>query len=549
MSGHEPYVPLHAPSAASADLCLVTARLVTTREHTDDFLSVPQALLERSPRRLRHVIVAATFAVGVVACAVASAVFSHGSHSIETSSSKSLETIELSSHKHGSRGEGEARCHTATKGERCYEDVMYQQSNIKKHPEWFGDLTVHSTFEEFQESLYKQERCPKPCTGASAMPAADDDTSSGAEEERGGKRTQLRTAGPSDGKCHTAVEGEKCLSAVKWVLKDGIFLKPEWYEGLTKMSRIEEVQAKLEKNDPSAECPRPCECHTAAEGDKCHKEVIWVLEEGISKHPEWYPGLSVTSRFEAVQARLHRDKKGDCPRPCTPLPYGSPSIFCLTCIRATGYEPEIMRNSNRRSIGIFACDEYAVYSQDRVHLGAGLVTITFVPAAVGESKDGTAGNAALFMNVWTSVKNDFRSKNLDWTVKVDPDALLLPDRLRQHISKHNTESVYVKNCGAYDAPGWPKLFGAVEIFSRRAMGAYFVGEQRCRTELKWYSWGEDLYMERCMDHLAVGNVIDLKVASDGACIKEPNCGDGWAAVFHPFKSWDKWHDCWEISTR
>ena len=38
---------------------------------------------------------------------------------------------------------------------------------------------------------------------------------------------------------------------------------------------------------------------------------------------------------------------------------------------------------------------------------------------------GAPGRAA------AQVKNDFRSKNLDWTVKVDPDALLLPDRLRR----------------------------------------------------------------------------------------------------------------------
>lgn len=208
-----------------------------------------------------------------------------------------------------------------------------------------------------------------------------------------------------------------------------------------------------------------------------------------------------------------------------------------------------MRKTNRKGLGIFACDEYAVYSDTSIPLGAGLSAITFVPASVGKSKDGTAGNALLFMNVWAAVRNDFRSKNLDWTVKVDPDAVLLPDRLRQHISKHNTKSVYIKNCGAYNAPGWPKLFGALEVFSRRAMAAYFTGAQKCKTELQWYTWGEDLYMERCMDHLGVGNVADLKLASDGACIHEPNCGDGWAATFHPFKSWDTWYDCWKITTR
>jgi len=252
--------------------------------------------------------------------------------------------------------------------------------------------------------------------------------------------------------------------------------------------------------------------------------------------------LSSSSRFEDVQARLHKDPNSTCPKPCQAPFWAFPSLFCTAVTRPFGYEVGLMKAQAAKRAGIFGCDEYGVWASKKFSLGSGIVTIPFFQAPVGVSKDGTAGNAALFMNFWDAVHSDFRYHLHDFTIKADPDAVLLPDRIRNHLASLHGQRVYVKNCAKFVGPGWPMMFGSLEAFSRSALDAYFAGQQRCKNELQWYAWGEDLYMGTCMDHLGVGNVADMGIISDGVC-RGVNCGDGWSAAFHPFKDVGAWFGC------
>ncbi|CAK0905465.1 unnamed protein product [Prorocentrum cordatum] len=64
--------------------------------------------------------------------------------------------------------------------------------------------------------------------------------------------------------CEDAAEGSPCYASVAWVMQTGIYEHPEWFEGLDKEARFEEVQAKLAEDDPSKEedqkshCKAPC---------------------------------------------------------------------------------------------------------------------------------------------------------------------------------------------------------------------------------------------------------------------------------------------------
>merc|ERR1712217_675735 len=90
--------------------------------------------------------------------------------------------------------------------------------------------------------------------------------------------------------------------------------------------------------------------------------------------------------------------------------------------------------------------------------------------SVGVSQDGTAGNAKLFMAVWDKVIAGNRFRDYDFTLKVDPDAVLIPWRIRQHMSPHVGSNAYVVNCNKFpNSPNFPMMFGAVEIFSNQAM--------------------------------------------------------------------------------
>merc|ERR1712061_524872 len=65
-------------------------------------------------------------------------------------------------------------------------------------------------------------------------------------------------------------------------------------------------------------------CHTVSENDcgaanaDCFEHVKWAKETGISTNPEWYPGLTSSSSFEAFQALLNSRQEWLCPAPCSP---------------------------------------------------------------------------------------------------------------------------------------------------------------------------------------------------------------------------------------
>jgi hypothetical protein len=382
--------------------------------------------------------------------------------------------------------------------------------------------------------------------------SSDEDADDDEEGEHGGR---------DKADCHTAVRGEACHKAVAWAMEHGIDEHPDWYPGLNKGSGFEEFQHQIhllgskKEGKHEEKCKAPCACHTSTKGEDCYERVAWAITHGIFAHPEWYKNLTTTSRFEEFQRFLHLhvpNKTSECPMPCTPRPWESPSIFCFAVFRAQGYEPDLMRAQLNKGAGIFACDEYAIVSDDHLTLGQGPqgpVEAMVIPSTkVGVSKDGTAANTQVFMNAWHMVSTDFRFRFHDWILKVDPDAVLLPSRLRQHLTWHQGPSVYLKNCGRFSGPGWPAMYGAVEAFTRQAILTYFANAHRCRDELQWQTWGEDVFMAACMDHLGVAGEADLDLVGDGVCMGA-NCGEGAKAAFHPFKSPEKWLACWDQAHR
>lgn len=224
----------------------------------------------------------------------------------------------------------------------------------------------------------------------------------------------------------------------------------------------------------------------------------------------------------------------------TPKPWGSPSLYCYSVLRSSGYEPVLMEAQMKIEAGIFKCDGYDLACSEEFMLGGKIKALRFQGAAVGMSVDHTAGNTQLFMNVWASIKANGKYMQFDWTVKVDPDAVIVPDRLRTHLKPYTGGNAYIVNC---DKPTMvPMMFGSLETFTKKAIQAYFDGAERCKNELQWDGWGEDYFMGKCLDMLGVTKVNDFQIISDGVC-KQVNCFDGNAAAFHPFKQVGAWLDC------
>lgn len=236
---------------------------------------------------------------------------------------------------------------------------------------------------------------------------------------------------------------------------------------------------------------------------------------------------------------------------CDPLPRLS-SLFCFAVFRVKTYEMGLIETQLNKGIGIFACDDTMLLADAKMSLGkftridgqvVEVKTHTFKKEPVGLSQDGSAANTALFMKVWDVVLEEPNWRQHAWTLKVDPDAVLLPDRARQHVLKYVGKTVYVVNCNKYpDSNNFPMMYGPVEVFSKKAIEQYKELGWHCATELDWPLWGEDYYLTHCMDHIKVARVNDFEFTADGSCTGA-KCSNGMSAAYHPFKDVKSWMDC------
>jgi len=246
-----------------------------------------------------------------------------------------------------------------------------------------------------------------------------------------------------------------------------------------------------------------------------------------------------------------------------------PLLFCLMVLDTSGPELQLVREQIHQGVGIFACDEFAVFSEiGDVSLGmlpkgraVDVTTTWFQKADVWYHKK-TKVDALLYMNVWDAVRNDGRYRRHDWTIKVDPSTVVLPGRLRERLAHHTSKNCYILGCdvGSFGGHVGPSLvmlspgtgpslvmLGPLEVFSRQAVDNYLEGNAaRCRGELQWSNWAEAEFMSRCLDLLGVPGVNDAGLLSDDSCNggEQQNCQDRTSVAYHSSLSIAIWFDCW-----
>jgi len=208
----------------------------------------------------------------------------------------------------------------------------------------------------------------------------------------------------------------------------------------------------------------------------------------------------------------------------------------------------------QRGIGIFGCNYAAVISTAKVFLGnisnqAVYSWVNLLPS-VGMGQRGVGGsttdsflNAYTFIKAWDTLVKSDQVWPYDFVVKVDPDAVFIPSRLRDHVREHVGKTIYFPNCGKWG--GKVLLYGSIEVMSTQALRRYKDGSDMCNS-LDWHGWGEDYYMQTCLDKLGVEAVPDLLQVADKRCLDAP-CNDYTRAAFHDYKDPDKWFECFEIA--
>lgn len=128
-------------------------------------------------------------------------------------------------------GDAAQECHTSRPGDACFKHAKWALVHgITLHPEWYPDLTLNSSLEDFQRHLNVtgHHDCPQPCK---PMPVT---------------------------LCHTAEPGEDCHRHVSWAMEMGIRVMPESYPSfLTKDSSFKEFQTWMWRIHHGS-CLPPC---------------------------------------------------------------------------------------------------------------------------------------------------------------------------------------------------------------------------------------------------------------------------------------------------
>jgi hypothetical protein len=223
------------------------------------------------------------------------------------------------------------------------------------------------------------------------------------------------------------------------------------------------------------------------------------------------------------------------------------TLYCWALMLSTGYERDLMRSIASKGASIFACEAYQVFSDGEFELcsdpkveakDVGDLHLTY------GGPYNNALNSEIFDRTWRHVRDLGTWEDYSWTVKVDPDAVFLPMRLKQHLVKSDPMAkVYLNNCDQ-------GLHGPIEVISLGGLQVFLPGLDDCKDALqKEWEWaGEDVWARHCWGMLKIDRVDDFKLLSEQVCFYEDpvhmGCVSGKVA-FHPFKDEEAYFKCLE----
>mmetsp|Transcript_11558 Transcript_11558/g.41222 ORF Transcript_11558/g.41222 Transcript_11558/m.41222 type:complete len:623 (+) Transcript_11558:74-1942(+) len=235
------------------------------------------------------------------------------------------------------------------------------------------------------------------------------------------------------------------------------------------------------------------------------------------------------------------------------------SIFCWSIMRTVKAdngisELDLIYAQYPLAAGIFGCDEYTLFSDKALDDIPFTQTISSLQGRnnVPGALTATWVNADDFIEAWDRIIKDGRYRNHDWIVKADPDAVFLPNAMKQVLEKFENlegteQGFYLKNCEA--GPRNLQLFGSIELLTHDAVSTLGDNRELCRT-IDHGLMGEDLWLQLCLDKIGVRPLQDYEFLSDGYCPSaklNATCGPP-SVAFHPFKMPDQWLKCWEDAT-
>jgi len=279
----------------------------------------------------------------------------------------------------------------------------------------------------------------------------------------------------------------------------------------------------------------------------------------------------------------------------------SGSVYCFALVTPFTSEPPLLAAQYLLNVGVFQCDGWDIISNvsaevllrghwevvDGIKDNFGIVdTELFVkqvrgppgfdPSSPGEVLHSSAkhlANTPVFQKVWDQVLKLGRWRDYDWTIKLDVDAVPLPLRLHDYLKNRPQKTLawdpripgeevpfkaeYLYNA-RHDMYG-NFLHGPAEALSRGAMQILGGGHGRCKKKFPPMEFGEDFYLNKCLELLGIPSVKAAEVPllydtyewgplANKTCRPQTLHGEFRSqnfAVYHAHKNISDWIECYE----
>jgi len=280
------------------------------------------------------------------------------------------------------------------------------------------------------------------------------------------------------------------------------------------------------------------------------------------------------------------------------------SVYCFALVTPNTYEPPLLAAQYLLKVGVFQCDGWDIISNVsaevllRGHWEAvegiknkfGIVdTDLFVKQVQGppgfdpsspQTLQGSGqflhtsakhlANTPVFQKVWDKVFELGRWQDYEWTIKLDVDAVPLPRRLHKYLKNrpqkklawdpeipgeelpYKAEYLYNARHDMYRN----FLHGPAEAVSRGAMQLFRRGHGRCKKAIPPMEFGEDFYLNKCLELLGIPAVRAVEVpllydTYEWGEVAQKGCSalqvDGQLqnfSVYHAHKNISDWLDCY-----
>lgn len=308
-----------------------------------------------------------------------------------------------------------------------------------------------------------------------------------------------------------------------------------WYcgkvlEKYSLMDRLEEVFNKKKKTKELRNCSWVGEdcSHTKCCANVCAPDAGFQTCQWYTcyKKDNFYAGCKLGQApdgWEGTKLGGHSTREVAQARPGT-LVKGT-KLFCFAVVLWSKEEEAALANHWRQQgRSVTQCDEHEVFD--------GLPT-------------GVERNVDSFVRAWELVKQSGKWRNNDWTVKVDPDTVFFPERLKQRLRGLRTPQgapVYVRNANFKF-----HFLGALEVMTREAVASYFGKAGECEAHVGKEA-GEDYWLMSCLEGIGVDYQTDYQMLNDkhaGAS----NCSSDSVVAFHFYTNVDEWDACHTAAQR